>query len=196
MRMSMFCGEPLLAAAALSWAEVAANSVVENFYDPMEATVACQYQEVTDPPAITPRRGVIAIGPPFLGMEATIMGEGLRFLPPGEEGELALSGVQLALGYLSAPEITAARIPVIDGKRWYLTGYLAMQDEDGTFQHLGRIDNQVKVRGARIELEETETHLRAAAVAWPVENGSAAGITGFVTGTEIEPGAVREALKK
>jgi amino acid adenylation domain-containing protein len=203
LRLSMFCGEPLPAVAALSWAAAAPNSLVDNLYGPTEATCACLWQEVTDPPVVTPRRGVIAIGRPFPGMEAAIVGPDLGFLPPGEEGELALSGVQLALGYLNAPEITAARFPVIDGKRWYLTGDLAVQDADGTFHHLGRIDNQVKVRGIRIELEEIETHLRAAAgtdmaaaVAWPVENGSADGIMGFVTGTEMEPAEIREELKK
>jgi amino acid adenylation domain-containing protein len=203
LRRSMFCGEPLPAAAALSWAAAAPNSLVDNFYGPTEATCACLWQEVTDPPVVTPRRGVIAIGRPFPGMEAAIVGPDLGFLPPGEEGELALSGVQLALGYLNAPEITAARFPVIDGKRWYLTGDLAVQDADGTFHHLGRIDNQVKVRGMRIELEEIEAHLRAAAstdmaaaAAWPVENGSADGIMGFVSGTEMEPAEIREELKK
>ena len=65
-----------------------------------------------------------------------------------------------------------------------------MRDADGTFHHLGRTDNQVKVKGNRIELEEVEAHLRRAAasdvvavVAWPVVDGSAQGLVGFCRST-------------
>ena len=124
-----------------------------------------------------------------------------QFLPQGQRGELVFCGVQLAVGYLDAPEQTAARFPVVDGKRWYRTGDLAYYDDQGLFHHLGRIDNQVKVLGNRVELEDIEAHLQkvcgseAAAVAWPVSHGSAAGIVGFVTGTSMSPFAIREALK-
>jgi acyl-coenzyme A synthetase/AMP-(fatty) acid ligase len=73
---------------------------------------------------------------------------------------------------------------VIDGKRWYLTGDIAMQDASGVYHHLGRIDNQIKIQGHRVELEDVEAHVRAVAgtdqvaAAWPgrVEDGVARAI--------------------
>ena len=127
----------------------------------------------------------------------------LNFLAKGERGELALAGPQLASGYLNSPELTSSRFPIINGKRWYLTGDVAYQDSAGRFHHLGRTDNQVKVLGHRVELEEIEVHLRTvcetelvAAVAWPESHGAADGIVGFVAGKEIEPAQIRQALAK
>src|SRR5260370_4778836 len=93
-------------------------------------------------------------------MEAAISGSSLQFLPDGEQGELLLSGPQLSAGYYGEDKLTAASFPVLEGKRWYRTGHLAYRDSAGTFHHLGRIDNQVKVRGLRAELDEVEAHLR------------------------------------
>ena len=79
---------------------------------------------------------------------------------------------------------------MIDGQRWYLTGDLGLRDAEGLFHHLGRTDNQIKLKGNRIELEEVETHLRRAAasdmvavVAWPIVDGSAQGLVAFCTST-------------
>jgi acyl-CoA synthetase (AMP-forming)/AMP-acid ligase II len=143
----------------------------------------------------------VAIGVPFGGMTARVVDGNLHRAAPGQAGELALSGPQLATGYWRSPDLTAARFPTIDGTRWYLTGDLAYEDSTGTFHHLGRIDNQVKVRGYRVELEEIEAHLRAvsgvelvAAVAWPIAHGSADGIVGFVA-APIDAADARKALR-
>lgn len=186
LRLSIFCGEPLPAAAARAWAEATPNGVVENIYGPTEGTVICMRQRLTDPAVLTPSRDIVAIGTPYETMEVAILDARQQPLPDGEPGEIALSGPQLALGYLGAPEQTADRFREIDGRRWYLTGDLGMRDGNGVFHHLGRTDNQVKVKGNRIELEEVEMHLRRAAgtdmvavVAWPVVDGSAQGLVGF-----------------
>ncbi|HEX6842611.1 MAG TPA: amino acid adenylation domain-containing protein [Stellaceae bacterium] len=205
LRYSLFCGEPLPLSAAQAWQEAAPNSIVDNLYGPTEATVACLWEAVGTAPPVTPERAIIAIGRPFPGMAAAIVEPTApnRFLAPGERGELALSGPQLALGYFGAPELTAKRFPSIDGKRWYLTGDMAYQDADQRFHHLGRIDNQVKVNGYRVELEEVEAHLRAvcstelvAAVAWPVAHGSATGIVGFHVSKTLTPEVVRDELAR
>jgi len=203
LRRTVFAGEPLPAAAATAWLEAAPHSTLDNLYGPTEATVVCLRQVVTNPPRVTAERGIVAIGRPYPGMDAAILGDDLRFLPPGEEGEIALSGPQLAAGYLNQPELTAARFPMIGGRRWYLTGDRGYQDSDGVFHHLGRFDNQVKVLGIRIELEEIEHHLRrashaasVAAVAWPMENGSGLGIVGFVAGTTFGASRIRQAMRK
>src|SRR5258708_35025039 len=137
----------------------------------------------------TANGGVVGIGMPFVGVEAVIAGSSLQFFPDGEQGELLLSGPQLSAGYYGEDKLTAASFPVLEEKRWYRTGDLAYRDSAGTVHHLGRIDNQVKVRGLRGQLEQVEAYLReicvtdsVAAVAWPVNHGSANAILAFVTG--------------
>lgn len=186
LRLSIFCGEPLPVAAAEAWASAAPNGVVENIYGPTEGTVICMRQRLTDPAVATPGRGIVAIGRPYDTMTVAILDSNHRSLPDGQPGEIALSGPQLAIGYLNATAEQASRFCDIEGRRWYLTGDLGMRDADGVFHHLGRTDNQVKVKGNRIELEEVEAHLRRAAdseivavVAWPVIDGSAQGLVGF-----------------
>jgi amino acid adenylation domain-containing protein len=75
------------------------------------------------------------------------------------EDELYVGGICLAEGYLGRPDLTAGRFVQIDGKRFYKTGDLARESADGTFEYLGRTDDQLKVRGFRIEPGEIEAHL-------------------------------------
>lgn len=203
LRLSFFAGEALPLTSANAWHEAAPNSRIDCLYGPTETTVVCTGGRVTDPPVVTPERGIITIGKPFPGMEAAIVDDHLNFLPPGRPGEMALSGPQVANGYFAAPELTAARFPIINGKRWYLSGDLCYQDSEGRYHHLGRTDNQVKVLGHRVELEEVEAHLRAvtgtemvAAIAWPTSHGTAEGIVAFIAGIDFQPEEVREALGK
>jgi amino acid adenylation domain-containing protein len=189
LRYSLFSGEPLPVISATLWMQAAPNSIVDDLFGPTEATVVCTGQRFTGPENATPNRGVVAIGKPFDGMEVAIVDPALQVLPDGEQGELLLAGPQLSSGYFDAEELTRASFPVLQGKRWYRTGDLAYRDTSGIFHHLGRIDNQVKVRGLRVELEEVEAYLReiyrtdsVAAVAWPVDHGSANGIVAFVSG--------------
>jgi acyl-CoA synthetase (AMP-forming)/AMP-acid ligase II len=159
-----------------------------------------------EPFVVTEGRGVVAIGQVLPGCTAAVVDEEGRALPHGQAGELAIGGVQLALGYLDAPELTAQRFPQHGGTRWYRTGDLALCDAQGVFHCLGRIDNQVKIMGYRVELEEIEAHLRTAsgvdlvaAVAWPVANGIAKGSVGFVganAGQSIDQAAVITRMKQ
>jgi aryl carrier-like protein len=90
----------------------------------------------------------------------------LADVAPGEEGELLLGGDCLAAGYLHQPELTAERFIELDGARWYRSGDLARDDGDGVLSCLGRLDQQIKVDGYRIEPGEIEAVLsRAPAVA-------------------------------
>jgi D-alanine--poly(phosphoribitol) ligase subunit 1 len=203
LRYSWFCGEALPLASALAWRQAAPGSIVDNHYGPTEATVACMGYRFSVPAVVTPERQILSIGSPFPGTDAKIVTPSLGFLAPGAVGELALSGCQLATGYLDDPTKTAARFPVIGGCRWYLTGDLAYQDASGMFHHLGRADNQVKVLGHRVELEEVEAHLReacgagmTAAVAWPLEQQAARGLVGFVCDTALPIADIREAMRE
>ncbi len=203
LRCSIFAGEALPIATAQAWQVAAPNSIVENFYGPTEVTVDCIAQRLEDPPAVTRNRGSLAIGKPFPGIRAGIVDADLKFLEPDAEGELVVSGRQLARGYFDDPELTAARFPVLNGERWYRTGDLAYEDAQGRFHHLGRIDNQVKILGNRVELEEVEAHLReiagtdlVAAVAWPVSDGRATGIVAFHCALGVTRETIREEMKK
>ena len=203
LRSSIFAGEALPVSAAQAWQIAAPNSVVENFYGPTEATVDCIAQRLEDPPCITRNRGTLAIGSPFPGIQAGIVDANLNFLPPGVEGELVVSGRQLARGYFQDPELTALRFPMLEGRRWYRTGDLAYRDASGNYHHLGRIDNQVKILGNRVELEEVEAHIReiagtdlVAAVAWPYDASRATGIVAFHCAPGVTRDEVRKEMKK
>ena len=185
LRQTFFCGEPLLSGIAAAWQSAAASSTVVNMYGPTEATVMCLGELYRPGCAVT--GDCIAIGKPYSGMKAAIATPDSKWVADGESGELLLSGPQLALGYLDDPEKTQARFIEIDGQRWYRSGDLSHRDENGVFHYLGRVDNQVKVLGYRVELEEIERHLRdvtgcnsVAAVAWPQHGGSASGIVAFL----------------
>jgi D-alanine--poly(phosphoribitol) ligase subunit 1 len=202
LRYSLFSGDALPLNAALAWQAAAPNSIVDNLYGPTETTVVCLGQRLTETPVVTPERGLVAIGAPLPGTEAAILDEQLHFLADGQPGELAIGGPQLAEGYLDAPELTRERFLTLSGQTWYRTGDLARRDANGIFHHLGRLDNQVKVFGYRVELEEIEGHLRSvcdsdqvACVAWPVANGSASGIVAFVC-CDLPAASIREMMKQ
>jgi D-alanine--poly(phosphoribitol) ligase subunit 1 len=205
LRLSIFGGDTLTLEAAMAWQRAAPASCIDNVYGPTEATIECLHQPLTDPPVVTAARGSLAIGKPYSGTEAAVFDADRNPLPPGEPGELGICGPQLALGYLDQPELTAARFPILNGRRWYLTGDVAYRDGAGRFHHLGRCDEQIKVRGHRVELGEVESHLRqvcgsasAAAVGWPVMLGAATGLVGFFAAPSepppVSPHAMRAAL--
>jgi len=201
LRYTFFCGEPLLTSVAKAWRIAAPNSVVVNMYGPTEAAVMCIGQEYGC--NSVPTRDCVAIGSPFAGMQAAIAKNGSELASTDEHGELLLAGPQLAAGYLDDPEKTASRFVTIDGNRWYRTGDLAYCDKDGLFHYLGRIDNQVKILGYRVELEEIECHLRngsgcseVAAVAWPIQSGSASGVIGFVVNCKVPEEEIKAVLQE
>ncbi|MFG3519238.1 AMP-binding protein [Nocardia nova] len=149
---------------------LAATRVI-NFYGPTEATVEALMADVHDHAAPT-------IGRPFDGMTAEVLDHRLRPVPPGGQGELYLSGPQLALGYLGRPATTAAAFVAGEaGERRYRTGDLVRRCGDGTVAYEGRVDRQVKINGYRVEPDEVSVVLReldgvrhAAALAF-TENG-------------------------
>jgi len=207
LRVSIFGGETLTLEAATVWQRAAPDSTIDNVYGPTELTIECLYQRLTDPPVVTPERECLAVGLPFAGNVAAILDQGLNFLPAGQAGELAVAGPQLAAGYLDQPELSAARFPMIDGTRWYLTGDKAYRDGEGRFHLVGRCDDQIKVRGYRVEPGDVESHLRqvcgtelVAVVAWPFANGGAIGTVGFVAGnggeTELSAREIHAALER
>ncbi len=133
-----------------------------NNYGPTESTVVATSGVV--PPAETGRPP--AIGRPIRGVRAIVLDAALRPAPVGVPGELCVGGAQVARGYLGRPEPTAAAFvpdPLAGepGARMYRTGDRARWLASGELEFLGRLDQQVKVRGFRIEPGEVEAALLA-----------------------------------
>ncbi|MGH3724942.1 MAG: non-ribosomal peptide synthetase [Mycobacterium sp.] len=131
-------------------------------YGPTEATVACTYEIYR----AGSRRLAVTIGTPIANSQVFILDGLLRPVPPGVSGELYIGGVQLARGYVEDAARTAERFvadPVsgTPGARIYRTGDQARFLPDGTIEFLGRVDNQLKIRGRRIAPEEIENALTA-----------------------------------
>ncbi|MFI9557433.1 amino acid adenylation domain-containing protein [Nonomuraea endophytica] len=130
---------------------------LHNMYGPTETTIWSLTHQVH------PQDAAISIGRPVANTTSYVLGPSLDPLPPGVVGELYLGGDALARGYHGRPSLTATRF-VPDpfgtpGGRLYRTGDLVRRGPDGTLEFVGRVDDQVKVRGVRIELGEVEAAL-------------------------------------
>ncbi len=168
---------------------------VWNVYGPTEATVwACAARLTSDDP--------VTIGAPWTGVHVRILDRLLRPVTDGVPGELYLGGAQVARGYLNRPAQTATRFvadPDRPGRRMYRTGDVVRR-RDGRIEYLRRADDQVKVRGHRIELGEVESALRslpgvadAAAKVVQIADGTGrlAGYVVAATGALLDPAELR-----
>ncbi|QGZ62846.1 amino acid adenylation domain-containing protein [Paraburkholderia acidisoli] len=175
---------------------LATGADVWNLYGPTETTIWSSASRVA-------ASGPIVIGAPLANTDLHVLTEDLRLAPVGVTGELWIGGEGLAKGYFNGLVLTNAAFQTvaIEGaapRRLYRTGDLAKRLADGSLQHLGRRDQQIKLRGFRIEIEDIEAALRkspgvtAAAVALHTVNGSAR-LTGYLVGT-VDQGAVAAQL--
>ncbi len=193
-------GEALHGSALRPWREAHPDAVVVNAYGPTEAVVNCA-QFRLEPGEELPD-GPVPIGRPFPGTRLYVLDDALAPTPPGGTGELYVAGPGLARGYLGRRALTAARF-VADpwgppGGRMYRTGDLARRRPDGQLEYAGRGDDQVKVRGHRVEPGEVEAALARA----PGVRGAAVAVhgdrlIGYVTaadGAPADPAAVRDAV--
>ncbi len=139
-------------------------------------------------------------------MEPVVTDEELREVAPGATGELLMSGPQVTAGYWHNPDATSRSYVSLPGRQgiFYRTGDRVCKSiGDGPMTYVGRVDHQIKVLGFRVELGEVEAKLReepgveaAVALPWPVTVTGASGIVAFVTGSQIDPAAVRANLKR
>ncbi|MCA1994249.1 MAG: amino acid adenylation domain-containing protein, partial [Coleofasciculus sp. S288] len=155
----------ILGGEALSWQLVeqlqqyAPDCQILNHYGPTEATVGV----LTYPIESRDRSESVPLGRAIANTQIYVLGSNLRPVPIGVAGELYIGGDSLARGYLNQPELTRDRFidnPFSDGLRLYKTGDLARYLPDGNVEFLGRIDDQVKIHGFRIELSEVESVLK------------------------------------
>ncbi|MEU8383605.1 non-ribosomal peptide synthetase, partial [Streptosporangium sp. NPDC048865] len=200
LRLVILGGEQVHEAAVARWRERFGDGVrLVNTYGPTEATIIATAAELDGSPGRPP------IGVPIAGTSVLLLDGSGEAVPPGAPGELCVGGAGVAVGYLGRPDLTAERFPTLGmpdvlsvpdvpevpgvpgalrGERIYRTGDLARWRADGRLEFLGRLDDQVKVRGFRIEPGEIEARLLAhpcvgqAAVAVHRET-----LVGYVVGT-------------
>ena len=191
LRVSLFCGEALPVDVARAWSESAPNSIVENLYGPTELTIACtsyRWDPLRSPSESA--SGVVPIGEPFPAMRPLVVDETLHEVPPGEEGELLMTGPQLSLGYWQDPARTAAAFVIPPGRSdvYYRTGDRVRKPlGKAPMLYLGRTDNQIKILGHRVELGEVEAVVReesgidgVVALGWPRTISGAGGVEVFL----------------
>ncbi len=129
---------------------------IDNEYGPTETTVGCTVKEIGDEP------DSITIGWPIANTRIYVLDQHLNLLPEGVGGEICVGGEGVALGYLNDPTLTATKFvadPFVPGGRLYRTGDLGRWLPNGELDYLGRLDNQVKLHGFRLELGSVKTKL-------------------------------------
>ena len=153
---------------------------VWNLYGPTETTIWSTGYRITrenlehdESSAVS-----VSIGHPLANTDILILDEAKRAVPDGVEGELYIGGVGVARGYRGNPELTAERFVMIDGERYYRTGDVVSWSREGNLLYHGRNDDQMKIRGVRIDPAEVESAIcshpqvaRAAATWYPAPNG-------------------------
>ncbi len=207
LRLVLFCGEALPVELAQAWAAAAPNAVLENLYGPTEVTIACtvyRWDSARSPAEC--RGGLVPIGDPLPGMVVLVVDDSLREVAAGDAGELLMGGPQVTLGYWRDPERTAAAFSTPPGhpEIFYRTGDRVCRPAGGgPLLYLGRLDNQVKIQGYRVELEEVEAVLReaaqvetAVAVGWPLNASGADGIVAFLGSGTVDLEVVRQSLRQ
>ncbi|HTI21074.1 MAG TPA: amino acid adenylation domain-containing protein [Kutzneria sp.] len=180
-------GEPSRPEVIRAWQQ---GRMLINAYGPTEATIESTFAIWGD------EANPVLIGSPVNNVTAYVLDSRLTPVPVGVPGELYLAGAGLARGYLRRPGLTGERFVAdpfaANGSRMYRTGDVVRRRADGQLEFVGRSDDQVKVRGLRIELGEVEAalgrHPDIAAVAVAVHD---AALVAYVVGDNLDPLALR-----
>lgn len=152
----LFCsGEALTLEQVSRIRELLPITKIVNLYGPTETTVDSTCYEIGESEEIL-------IGFPIDNTKIYVLDQQLNEVPVGVVGEIYISGVGLARGYVGQPKLTADKFlanPFESGKRFYRTGDLVRRMADGNLEFVGRNDHQVKIHGQRVELAEIEEQL-------------------------------------
>ncbi len=165
LRRIIFGGEALDLGRLRGWIERHGTGSPElvNMYGITETTVHVTHRVLSDED-FGAGDDVSPIGGPIPGLVCYLLDDRLRPVPPGRVGAIYVAGDQVSLGYLGRPGLTAGRFvanPFLgDGSRMYHTGDLAVRTLDGELEFAGRTDDQVQLKGFRIELAEVEGAVR------------------------------------
>jgi amino acid adenylation domain-containing protein/non-ribosomal peptide synthase protein (TIGR01720 family) len=203
LRLVVVGSERLLPASVSAWSQHVGSRVrLLNAYGTTEATITSTVYEA----GVSASRDVIdvAIGKPLEGVRVYVVDSQMQLLPVGVPGEALIGGASIALGYLNQPAETADRfIPdpfhESPGARCYRTGDRMRWRPDGNLEFLGRLDEQIKIRGFRVEPGEIEAVLRrhpgitdAAVMAHRVEGRVL--LAAFITSGKIDAEHLKRAL--
>ena len=195
LRTSLFAGEALTLRQARQWREAAVRSELWNAYGPTEMTIFCAAYRLPARTAEWPEtsNATVPIGALFPGVEGRVGG---RRAGGSGRGELWTGGPQRFAGYLDPADDEGAFTAPDGGPRMYRTGDTVEETPHGLV-HLGRVDQQVKVHGYRVELTEVEGALRSHP---SVDESVAAVVAGELvavwTGAAADPGAVLDAAAR
>ncbi len=208
IRLSLFCGEPLPVRAAATWQEATHGSRLVNLYGPTEATCSISgYEWNRESSPGESENGVVPLGWIFPTQKGALCDPNGAVVAEAGEGELYLSGSQVTREYLNNPEKTAKHyvtIAALGGDFWYRTGDVVKRGDDGCLFFVGRVDNQIKLHGHRIELQEIDAVLRrvaasdfAVAVPYPRDAEGIKGIVACIAGDEtLDKEAVLAACRR
>ncbi|MGH3813941.1 MAG: amino acid adenylation domain-containing protein [Pseudonocardiaceae bacterium] len=155
----VWCGGEALGPTLFDRFRATLDAVMYHGYGPAEATIGVTHQFYRPGQS----RAGVTIGRPNPNTQVYLLDQGLFPVPPGVTGELYVGGLPLGRGYVHDPAQTACRFvadPFCAGGRLYRTGDLARWRADGVLEFCGRADNQVKIRGMRVELGEIEAVLQ------------------------------------
>lgn len=204
IRYVIFGGEALQSCMLQSWNKKYPDTDLINMYGITETTVHVTFKKLS---AADIAKNKSNIGRPLSTLQAYVMDAHMNLQPIGVPGEMYIGGEGVARGYLNRDELTADRFvpnPYLPGDRLYRTGDLAKRLSNGELEYLGRIDDQVKVRGHRIELGEIQAALlqlpivkEAAVITRTDEQGQAAIYAYIVTKDQQAANAseIRTSLK-
>ncbi len=187
----VFCGGEALSPGLVRKFFDTVDAGLHNMYGPTEYSIDATYWDCRVDP-------VIPIGHPLANTRLYVLDDQGRQVADGEAGELHIAGLGLALGYLNRPELTHERFvpdPFHDG-RMYRTGDLVRHRPDGALEFLGRTDDQVKLRGFRVELGEVERAVLAtdgveSAAVTTLGEGADTNLVAYVVPAGVTPELVR-----
>ncbi len=201
LRCTLFCGEPLPQRVAQAWHRAACQSSLFNIYGPTECTIAVtafEWHRDLELPDVVP------IGWAYPAQDIRVVDAHLRAVAGDTAGELCVRGGQVVPGYYGNADETAARFVALDGVdgTWYRTGDWVQRHEQWGLVFKGRRDDQLQVRGYRVERLEVETLMRGAlgtdslaVVGWPVSDGNLVeGLVAFVGDSRLTTTDIRRKL--
>ena len=160
MRTTILTAEACPVDLMEDWYKCAKNTEIYDFYGPTEATIYCTYYKLTRGGNNLSLNGIISIGKPLANVQAIIIREDGSLVEGYEKGELCVAGDQVTPGYWNNAEKNESSFFMHDGLRYYHSGDLCYWEETGDIMYSGRIDQQAKIQGFRVELGEIEHHAR------------------------------------
>ncbi len=155
LKVIIIAGEACLPAVCTMHFNTLPNVLLYNEYGPTEATVWCTAHQIKK----TDLSGSIPIGKPVAGAKILILNDQMKMVPSGAIGEIYIGGDGLSQAYINRPELSQKVFvinPYATEENLYKTGDLGKYRKDGSIEFLGRSDQQIKIRGFRVELEEIQ----------------------------------------